>query len=123
MLYRDLVQFEPIETVIQLRTADEKDKARGLVKTYVISRRMADQLVNIVIPQLQFLSPEDNKGVLIVGNYGTGKSHLMALVSAVAEHQDLARHCQSRGARRFGSYRWAVQGGSRGDWCGHRKPA
>jgi len=89
MQYRDLVQFEPIETVIQLRDADQADAARHLVQTYVISDRMADQLANVVIPQLQFLAPRDNKGVLIVGNYGTGKSHLMAVVSAAAEHADL----------------------------------
>ena len=90
MRYRDLVQFEPIETVIQLRDANQEDAARRLVQTYVISDRMADQLVNVVIPQLQFLSPHDNKGLLIVGNYGTGKSHLMAVVSGVAEYADLA---------------------------------
>ena len=89
MRYRDLLQFDPIETVIQLRDADQEKTARRLVETYVISDRMADQLAHVVIPQLQFLSPRDNKGVLIVGNYGTGKSHLMAVVSAVAEHPDL----------------------------------
>ena len=89
MKYRDLVQFEPIESVVQLRDADEEAEARHLVETYVISDRMADQLANVVIPQLQFLSPRDDKGVLIVGNYGTGKSHFMAVVSAVAEYADL----------------------------------
>ncbi|MBI3973657.1 MAG: ATP-binding protein, partial [Chloroflexi bacterium] len=90
MRYRDLVQFEPIETVIQLRHADEESAARQLAQTYVISGRMADQLVNVVIPQLQFHTPRDNKGVLIVGNYGTGKSHLMSVISAVAEYPDVA---------------------------------
>jgi len=36
MYYRDLVQFEPIETVIQLREANEEAAARELVRTYVI---------------------------------------------------------------------------------------
>ena len=89
MRYRDLVQFEPIETVIQLQEADQAAAARKLVQTYVISNRMADQLINIVIPQIQFLTPCDNKGVLVVGNYGTGKSHLMSVVSALAEYPDL----------------------------------
>jgi hypothetical protein len=89
MKYKDLVQFEPIETVVQLRAADEKDEADQLVKTYVISDRMADQLTRLVIPQMQFAEPQDNKGLLIVGNYGTGKSHLMSVLSAVAEHGDL----------------------------------
>ena len=91
MKYKDLVQFEPIETVVQLRAADEKDEARQLVKTYVISNRMADLLTRLVIPQLQFAEPKDNKGLLVVGNYGTGKSHLLSVLSAVAEHADLRR--------------------------------
>ncbi|MBI2911125.1 MAG: hypothetical protein HYY05_03215 [Chloroflexi bacterium] len=86
MRYRDLIQFEPIETVIQLREAGDEDRARELARTYVISDRMADQLANVVLPQLQFQTPRDNKGVLIVGNYGTGKSHLLSLLAGVAEY-------------------------------------
>lgn len=88
MLYRELVQFDPIETVIQLREADDEQKAAALVQTYVISERMADVLVNVVIPQLQFDQAGDHKGVFIVGNYGTGKSHLMSVISALAEFPD-----------------------------------
>ena len=74
MKYGELIQFDPIETIIQLREADEADAARQLVKTYVISEEMAEKLVNIAIPQLQFDQPIDNKGLLVIGNYGTGKS-------------------------------------------------
>lgn len=90
MKYADLIQFEPIESVIQLQEADEAADAKKLVETFVISERMSDMLIKIVFQQLQFDKPADNKGMLIVGNYGTGKSHLMALVSAIAEHEDLA---------------------------------
>lgn len=89
MKYKDLVQFDPIETVVQLREADDKGEATTLVRTYVISDRMADVLTRLVIPQLQFAAPRDNKGLMIVGNYGTGKSHLMSVLSSVAEHGDL----------------------------------
>jgi hypothetical protein len=90
MKYSELIQFEPIETVVQLREADSASDARRLVETFVISDRMAEMLGDLVFPQLQFSKPADNKGVLVVGNYGTGKSHLMAIISAVAEHADLA---------------------------------
>ncbi len=90
MRYRDLIHFEPLESVIQLRSADDKQQAAHLVQTYVVSERMADQLANLVFPQLRIDRPHDNKGVLVVGNYGTGKSHLMSLISSVAEHADLA---------------------------------
>jgi energy-coupling factor transporter ATP-binding protein EcfA2/succinate dehydrogenase flavin-adding protein (antitoxin of CptAB toxin-antitoxin module) len=91
MKYRDLIQFEPIETVVQLRDADQMDAARNLVSTYVISEPMAERLTNLVFPQLQFEQPADNKGVLVVGNYGTGKSHLMSVISGIAEHAQLAQ--------------------------------
>src|SRR5579871_2860329 len=85
MKYGDLIQFEPIESVVQLRNADQLDSARQLVQTYVISEEMAEKLTSLVIPDLQFDAPSDNKGLMVVGNYGTGKSHLMSVLSAIAE--------------------------------------
>jgi hypothetical protein len=89
MKYAELMQFEPIESVVHLREADGLAKARELVSTYVVSDNMARILTGVVFPHLQFTTPYDNKGQLVVGNYGTGKSHLMAVLSALAEHADL----------------------------------
>ncbi|MBF0213222.1 MAG: ATP-binding protein [Magnetococcales bacterium] len=90
MNYGDLIQFDPIETVIHLHHADQAASARQLVQTYVISDEMAERLAKLVIPQLQFDEPADNKGLLVVGNYGTGKSHLMSVLSSLAEYPELA---------------------------------
>ncbi|MBI2939757.1 MAG: ATP-binding protein [Chloroflexi bacterium] len=95
MRYGDLIQFHPIETVVQLQHADERADAERLVATYVVSNDMAERLNAIVFPNLQYDQPADNKGLLVVGNYGTGKSHLMSVISAVAEHADLANALQS----------------------------
>ena len=57
---------------------------------------MAEQLSDVVFPNLQFDKPADNKGILIVGNYGTGKSHLMSFISALAEHEDLSDACRNK---------------------------
>lgn len=92
MKYSQLIQFDPIESVIQLRDADKEDKSINLVKTYVISEGMAAQINNLIIPQLQFEKPNDNKGIFIVGNYGTGKSHLMSVVSTIAENSDVVEY-------------------------------
>jgi predicted ATPase len=89
MKYRELIQFEPIESVVQLRDADQETSARQLVSTYVISEEMAEKLTELVFSHLQFEYPTDNKGLLVVGNYGTGKSHLMSMISAIAEYADL----------------------------------
>jgi len=43
MLYKDLVQFTPIETIIQLREAEKEATAINLVQTYVISDAMANK--------------------------------------------------------------------------------
>ena len=99
MKYRELVQFQPIESVVQLRNADRAEDARRLVETYVVSDEMAERLTNLAIPHLQFQRPADNKGLLVVGNYGTGKSHLMSVVSALAENGDLAAHLGHEQAR------------------------
>ena len=84
MKYGQLIHFDPIESVVQLRDAEVASAAHRLVSTYVISDEMAERLVELVIPQLQFVKPQDNKGMLIVGNYGTGKSHLMSVISSIA---------------------------------------
>src|SRR5271165_2848087 len=89
MKYSELVEFQPIETIIQLRDANKSAAAKSLVSTYVISDQMAERLRGVVIPQLQFQKPHDNKGLLVVGNYGTGKSHLLSVISSVAENADL----------------------------------
>lgn len=99
MKYSNLVQFEPIITVKVLREADDLNQAREDVRTFVISARMAEQLRDVIIPNLQIASPRDNKGLLTVANYGTGKTHLMSVISAVAEHTELAESIASAEAR------------------------
>ncbi len=96
MKYSELIDFEPIESVIKLRAADAHDSARRLVETFVISDRMAEQLTEVVVPNLRYDLPADNKGLLVVGNYGTGKSHLVSVVSSLAEHADLEQAVRRR---------------------------
>lgn len=99
MKYGDLIQFDPIESVVQLRDADKSNAAHTLVNTYVISDEMAERLTLLVIPQMQFDQPVDNKGLLVVGNYGTGKSHLMSVVSSLAADASLLAGLNHVGVR------------------------
>lgn len=99
MKYQDLIQFDPIETVVQLRNASQSSTARSLVSTYVISEEMAERFTQIVFPQLQFDQPVDNKGLLVVGNYGTGKSHLMSVISCLAADASLQQELSHQGVR------------------------
>ena len=88
MRYADLINFNPIDSVIQLTAANDKSIATNLVKSYVMSDDMADKLKHNMLSQLRLEDVIDNKGVLLVGNYGTGKSHLMSVISAVALDAD-----------------------------------
>jgi len=95
MKYADLIHFDPIEDIIQIRDADKSAKAQNLVSTYVISEEMAERLIDIAFSQLQYETPADNKGLLVVGNYGTGKSHLMSVISSIAEYPEIVNHLTS----------------------------
>ena len=92
MRYGDTIRFDPIESVVQLRLANQSDEALRLVKNYVISDEMADRISSVIFNQLQFDEPADNKAQLIVGNYGTGKSHLMSVISLLAEDTKYVEH-------------------------------
>ena len=99
MKYRELIRFEPIESVVQLRDADKSNATHHLVNTYVISEEMAERLMQIVIPQMQFDQPIDNRGILVVGNYGTGKSHLMLVISSLAADVSVLERLNHVGVR------------------------
>lgn len=92
MKYRELIQFEPIKSVVVLKDAAENQLAQQLVQTYVISDRMAEVIDDIIFEQLQFQRPIDHKGIMIVGNYGTGKSHLMSVIAAIAESDGTSQY-------------------------------
>lgn len=89
--YGELIQFEPVTTIIKLQEAAVETRAQQLVSSYVISDKMALKLADVIIPQLQFAESVDNKSLWIVGNYGSGKSHLMSVLSAVAEFPLMAQ--------------------------------
>lgn len=69
MQYKDLVQYEPIESIVKLTDANEETYANNLIKTYVISERMAEQLNEFIIEQLQFSRARENMGLFIVGTF------------------------------------------------------
>jgi hypothetical protein len=89
MKYSELINFEPIESVKELRAANAIDQARLDVDSFVISDRMLGLIRDVIAPNLQLDKPADAKGLLIVANYGTGKTHLMSTISAAAEHSEL----------------------------------
>ena len=97
MKYRQLVNFEPIETVIQLEQADslrDRPAARPDVRDSRTDGRAADATWSS--PTCSSRRQPTTRASCIVGNYGTGKSHLLSLISGLAEHADMAKVVQDK---------------------------
>ena len=43
MKYSDIINFNPIQTVIQIKDANDETKAKSLVESYVMSDGMAEK--------------------------------------------------------------------------------
>lgn len=89
MKYEELLNFEPITEVVKFSRTSESDYQRSLVKTFVFSDTFKNQLIPLMIRNLDFNYSGESFGLQVVGNYGTGKSHLMSLVSLIAEDASL----------------------------------
>ncbi len=85
MKYRDILQFEPITDVIQLDKLGSDDYREDIIKSFVYPDYFVETIIPEIVRNLKF-GERNQKGIQIIGNYGTGKSHLMSLVSLIAEN-------------------------------------
>ncbi len=89
MKYKELINFEPITEVVKFSETHKSDYQKSLVKTFVFSETFKDHLIPLIVRNLDFNVTGESFGLQVVGNYGTGKSHLMSLVSLIAENGKL----------------------------------
>ena len=88
MKYSELIQFEPLNEVVKFNRLIDDAYRENLVKTYVFSKAYEDTIIPEVCKNLDYTAMYDTFGLQIVGTYGTGKSHLMSLISLVAENAE-----------------------------------
>jgi hypothetical protein len=101
MKYKDLIQFDPIDEIIKFGQLDKEDYRAKLVKTFVCSQTFEDTIIPQICSKLDLNATTETKGIQIVGNYGTGKSHLMSLFSIIAENADYLEMVQNAKAREW----------------------
>lgn len=89
MKYKELLNFDPITEVVKFSKTKEADFQKTLVKTFVFSDAFKDYLIPLMIRNLDYTHTGESFGLQVVGNYGTGKSHLMSLVSLIAADESL----------------------------------
>lgn len=93
MKYSELIDFEPLTTVIKLADDNQAEKRKHNVETYVFSEKMVNLLSGVVVPNLDTSGKAtEQKGISVVGSFGTGKSHLMSVISSVAEDADFLQY-------------------------------
>ena len=89
MKYKDLLNFEPITEVVKFSQTNKSEYQQSLVKTFVFSDAFKESRIPLMVKNLDFHKVGESFGLQVVGNYGTGKSHLMSLISLIAENEDL----------------------------------
>ena len=106
MKYSELIEFEPLTTVIKLADDNQAEKRKHNVETYVFSEKMINLLSSIVVPNLDTSGKvTEQKGISVVGSFGTGKSHLMSVISSVAEDAGLLQYVHNDKIREaFGAF-------------------
>lgn len=88
MKYSDLLCFEPITEVVKFDRLTDISYQESLVRTFVFSKDYENTIIPFICSNLDYTTTSDTFGLQIVGNYGTGKSHLMSLFTLIAENSD-----------------------------------
>jgi energy-coupling factor transporter ATP-binding protein EcfA2 len=89
MKYKELINFEPITEVVQFAQTEQDEYQKNLVKTFSFSESFSNNLIPRMIRNLDYSKQGETFGIQVVGNYGTGKTHLMSLISLIAEKEEL----------------------------------
>jgi hypothetical protein len=92
MKYADLIQFEPINEVVKFDRLSDTEYRKSLVRNFVFSDAYERTIIPAICRNLDYTTSAETFGIQIVGSYGTGKSHLMSLISIVAENKDYLQY-------------------------------
>ena len=99
MKYKDLIQFESVDEIIQFAQLDNESYRERLIKTFVFSESFEKDIIPRICYELNLDATYETKGLQVVGNYGTGKSHLMSLFSIIAEDESYLQYVTNQKAK------------------------
>ena len=84
---RDLINVPPVRTVIRLADLNDSNLRRHIVESFVLTNEVSFTISNI----FKKIATSHGEGFFIIGNYGSGKSHLLNVLSMVINDKD-AQH-------------------------------
>lgn len=79
MKIRDLIEVPPVRTVIRLADLADSSLRCHLVETFIFTGEVSFTLANI----LEKIAGLQGKGFFVIGNFGSGKSHLLNVLSLI----------------------------------------
>jgi hypothetical protein len=80
----DLVEVPEIKTVIQLKDLEREDLRRMILDSFVVTAEVAKALELV----LKSLAGTEGRGSFLKGNFGSGKSHFLGILSLLLRHPE-----------------------------------
>lgn len=90
MQIKELFNFEDIQQVIAIGNIENEQE---MVEKFVISPNLKEDLLEF-IEYLKGNKPEKNTSIDVIGNYGTGKSHLLTFLSLILSNHEMVQYIQ-----------------------------
>ncbi len=92
MKVNQIINYQEIQDVIEIGSIKNE---KELVEEYVISPTLEEELLDL----LSVLDSQKHKSANIIGNYGTGKSHLLGFLSLVLSNSTLIEYVKNEKIR------------------------
>lgn len=90
MQIKELFNFEDIQQVVSIGSIENEQE---MVEKFVISLNLREDLLNF-LEYLKGNKPEKNISINVIGNYGTGKSHLLSFLSIILSNPQMVPYIQ-----------------------------
>ena len=95
MKIKELFNFEDIQQVIAIGNIENEQE---MIEKFVISPNLKLDLLEF-LEYLKGNKPEKNTSVNVIGNYGTGKSHLLSFLSIILSNPEMVQYIQDEDIR------------------------
>ena len=101
---RDIIEVPPVKTVIELATVrdsegEDADQLTELLETFVVTDDIERNL-RVILDRIANY-PNEGMGFFLTGNFGSGKSHFLAVISLLLQYPwawgHLVSQCESLG--------------------------
>jgi len=102
----DIIEVPPVKTVIELATVRDYDtenfeELTNLLETFVITEDIEKNL-QIILDRIAN-HPNEGMGFFLTGNFGSGKSHFLSVLSLLLQYQWAWKHITSQ-SQKFSPY-------------------